>query len=227
MPPFQDLTGRRFGRLVVLWRATTSRFGDTRWMCQCDCGSRKSIRANALGKRTYSCGCLVAQQIRENCSVLGCDRRHYGKGLCALHYARYRRTGTTDARPVGKYVGKHVTSTSIEWEHRLIAAKALGRPLPTKVHVHHWDNNGRNNTNKNLVICQDIAYHKLLHRRQRIKNAGGDPNTDAWCSRCQAPRPLSMFTTRKTGSRAGAPVSHCHTCASQIRKDRRAAAGRP
>lgn len=33
------------------------------------------------------------------CSVDGCDRAHYGKTLCAMHYQRWRKTGTTDARP--------------------------------------------------------------------------------------------------------------------------------
>ena len=28
------------------------------------------------------------------CSVDGCDRRHYGRGLCSLHYQRHRRAGT-------------------------------------------------------------------------------------------------------------------------------------
>ena len=33
------------------------------------------------------------------CSVEDCDRPFYGKELCSLHYARLRRTGTTDKRP--------------------------------------------------------------------------------------------------------------------------------
>jgi hypothetical protein len=31
------------------------------------------------------------------CSVEGCDRPHYGKGLCARDYQRQRKTGSTDA----------------------------------------------------------------------------------------------------------------------------------
>ncbi len=30
------------------------------------------------------------------CSVPGCDRPHFGHGLCSLHYRRVRSTGTTD-----------------------------------------------------------------------------------------------------------------------------------
>jgi hypothetical protein len=38
----------------------------SRWICQCDCGREKSIRANALRTGdTRSCGCLVASNARE------------------------------------------------------------------------------------------------------------------------------------------------------------------
>lgn len=30
------------------------------------------------------------------CSIEGCERRHYAKAICRLHYSRQRRTGTTD-----------------------------------------------------------------------------------------------------------------------------------
>ncbi|HET9320026.1 MAG TPA: hypothetical protein VFO27_09625, partial [Bryobacteraceae bacterium] len=61
----KELTGRRFGRLLVL---RFSRFGTatlgsknrrTYWLCQCDCGKEKEVRGDALTeKRTFSCGCF-------------------------------------------------------------------------------------------------------------------------------------------------------------------------
>lgn len=52
----EDLTGRRFGKLVVLSRDVR----DGYWICECDCGNRKSIRGNSLTMRngTRSCGCI-------------------------------------------------------------------------------------------------------------------------------------------------------------------------
>lgn len=56
----QDLTGERFGKLLVLRRAD-SRNGRTRWLCRCDCGNEKEVAAQALKSgKTKSCGCLRA-----------------------------------------------------------------------------------------------------------------------------------------------------------------------
>lgn len=54
MPACQDLTGLRFGTLIVIKRA--DRLGRVHWECKCDCGQKVSIRSNGL-KRIRSCGC--------------------------------------------------------------------------------------------------------------------------------------------------------------------------
>ena len=65
------------------------------------------------------------------------------------------------------------------------AEQAIGRPLPNGAHVHHVDGDRYNNANANLVICEDESYHKLLHVRTRIVKAGGNPNTQRICWKCQ------------------------------------------
>jgi hypothetical protein len=61
MTVLRDLTGQRFGRLVVTARAPNVRPRYTRWLCLCDCGNARTVdRANLCGGRTQSCGCLNA-----------------------------------------------------------------------------------------------------------------------------------------------------------------------
>lgn len=52
-----DLTGRRFGRLMVL-RLAPSRNGRKFWFCYCDCGSECEVtHGNLQSGNTISCGC--------------------------------------------------------------------------------------------------------------------------------------------------------------------------
>lgn len=69
-------------------------------------------------------------------------------------------------------------------EHILIAEKALGKPLPPEAVVHHIDHDKSNNRRGNLVICQDQAYHLLLHHREKALKACGNPNFRA-CRFCK------------------------------------------
>jgi hypothetical protein len=58
-----DLTGLRFGRLVVARRGTNSNNGHPRWDCVCDCGGRTTATLTNLKKgRTQSCGCLQRER---------------------------------------------------------------------------------------------------------------------------------------------------------------------
>ena len=53
-----DLTGKRFGRLVVIERVEDDQHGNRRWLCGCDCGRIKVIGGRHLASgATTSCGC--------------------------------------------------------------------------------------------------------------------------------------------------------------------------
>lgn len=98
--------------------------------------------------------------------------------------------------------------------HVLRAERALGRPLPRGAHVHHAD--GTRSEQSQLVICQDAAYHKLLHVRMRIVRAGGNPDTDLICSECKTAKSRSEFYERKSKNLKGRPyTSSCRGCASR------------
>lgn len=53
-----DLTGQRFGKLVVVSRAENRNGGQSRWLCKCECGSLKEIDGYCLTHGlSGSCGC--------------------------------------------------------------------------------------------------------------------------------------------------------------------------
>ena len=52
----KDITGRRFGRLVVIGR---NKLRYNHWSCKCDCGVEKSVfRGHLMDGLTKSCGCM-------------------------------------------------------------------------------------------------------------------------------------------------------------------------
>ncbi len=69
MNKFQDMTGKKYGRLTVLERVPNlpnSRV--TRWKCICECGNMVEVnRNNLLHKKVKSCGCLASELTRERC----------------------------------------------------------------------------------------------------------------------------------------------------------------
>lgn len=58
------------------------------------------------------------------------------------------------------------------YEHRLIAEKVLGRYMKAKEQIHHVDYI----CPKNIVICEDAAYHNLIEARTRALYTCGNPN---------------------------------------------------
>ncbi len=62
--------------------------------------------------------------------------------------------------PEGRYRRRNGTK-----EHIAIAERALGKSLPALAKVHHVDGSTTRNANSNLVICENQAYHLLLHAR--------------------------------------------------------------
>jgi hypothetical protein len=57
-----DLTGKRFGRLTVLWPAGRGRRRQIYWAVQCDCGEVRALRSWELHSgNTRSCGCLLRE----------------------------------------------------------------------------------------------------------------------------------------------------------------------
>lgn len=65
-----DITGERFGALVVVGRAPSiisNGHTTTRWMCRCDCGTEKVISGKHLKSgKVISCGCIGRKHLRES-----------------------------------------------------------------------------------------------------------------------------------------------------------------
>lgn len=78
-PNFKDITGQRFGRLVVIERAGSNKSKRATWKCQCDCGSITIVVGYSLERgNTKSCGCLHGE-------LLGKRNAKHGKTHSRLY----------------------------------------------------------------------------------------------------------------------------------------------
>lgn len=64
---YKDLTGQKFGRLVVEKYLYTNNRRKAVWKCKCDCGKYVEIPSERLlQKFTKSCGCLHSESSKQN-----------------------------------------------------------------------------------------------------------------------------------------------------------------
>ena len=143
------------------------------------------------------CGCGGGtQQATRTYSALGLKRGDFRRFI----YRHAQRS-----RPTRYYPVRDRTRV-----HRLLAERALGKPLPKRAEVHHADGSKTSITGP-FVICENRQYHKLLHVRMRIKAAGGNPNTDKVCGHCKAVKSRSEFN-RNVSQYDGLNAT-CRACA--------------
>jgi len=109
-----DLTGQRFGRLVVLRDSgKRSPSNNIYWLCQCDCGKTKATLGQRLRSgKTSSCGCYLREcRIKHGDTKRGKIERIYTiwtnmKGRC------YRVN-----KPDYKYYGGRGITVCEEWRN--------------------------------------------------------------------------------------------------------------
>lgn len=115
MPAFIDLTGQRFGRLVVLKQVedhvTKGGSHQKQWLCECDCGNTTiTTTQNLRCGDTKSCGCLELETKIKN----GTTHGDSGKRLHTIWTAMRRRCSNPSNWDYKYYGGKGVTVCQ-EW----------------------------------------------------------------------------------------------------------------
>lgn len=61
-----DLVGKIFGRLTVVEKASSGKYGHVRWKCVCACGAEKTVTSsNLLRGSIKSCGCYIKEIMKQ------------------------------------------------------------------------------------------------------------------------------------------------------------------
>ena len=122
--------------------------------CECGCGQQPNKN------KRFLCGHNLKLLIPHNKGKEG------PRGDSHACWNGGRTTTTTGYVCILNRNHPRASSNGYVREHILIAEKALGKPLPVNAVVHH-------HTPEQLVICENQAYHLLLHQRTKALKACG------------------------------------------------------
>lgn len=109
MPKLIDLTGQKFGRLIVIKQVDNDKHGNSYWSCLCDCGKKKIISGSHLRSgHTKSCGCLKVEKTIQRSTKHG----HNKKGKVSRTYKTWlgmiQRCNNPNVKHYNNYGGRGI-----------------------------------------------------------------------------------------------------------------------
>jgi hypothetical protein len=142
---YEDLVGRKFGRLVVIKRV------GRKWLCKCECGNETITQStNMIDGRTTSCGCYAVEvrSGKNNCFWKG--------GVSSINIKK-----RADAK-------SRMWSVSVKRRDKYICQKCgfKGMPKDNMMRSHHILSfndhiNERTNIDNGITFC--VKCHKDFH----------------------------------------------------------------
>lgn len=133
-------------------------------LCACGCGERSPVPTKTDRHRGQVRG-VPMRYIRGHNSKVENHHNWRGGLVTSGIYIKVRSPGHA-----------HADMNGYVLEHILVASSVLGKPLPKGAVVHHVNRNTHDNRPANLVVCQDRAYHQILHARLRALEVCGSAN---------------------------------------------------
>lgn len=184
----KDLTGKRFGKLVVIGIDDSSG-RKTYWFCKCDCGNTKRVRSDSLQNGSIkSCGCLKKEQDEINLSStkskITKETRGYASGNTRLYEIwqgmKRRCYNDTDARYC-RYGGRGITVCD-EWRNDFGSFHdwALENGYNDELTIDRIDNNGNYEPNN----CRWSTMSEQCRNRStniNIKIGNATKTLAEWC----------------------------------------------
>ena len=160
----KDITGQRFGKLVVIERAgykMRSGYKAVVWLCKCDCGNFvEVVGINLRSGCTRSCGCIHKEQlvnrnkkmVKEN--VWDITSKEYGIGYTSkneeFYFDKENFNKIKDYYWMINSNGYVVTSNNKKHMHRLIMG--VDREDWTKIQIDHVHGENTRNDNRKVNL---------------------------------------------------------------------------
>ena len=163
-------------------------------MCQCGCGKQAPIASKTSSRN----GWIKNMPIR---FISGHNGKLQPKGTKAYRWKGGIKTNYQNRVLIYKPYYHRSYADGYVLRAVFIVEEVLGKRLPKGSVVHHNDENPNNDNHENLVVCENRAYHLLLHRRISAFKNSGHPN---WrkCSYCgQYDNPDKLYISPRNNAR--------------------------
>lgn len=190
---FQNLIGKRYGRLLVIKRSedyiNPQGTKYTRWLCKCDCGKKINCTTSRLNNgSTKSCGCLKFEMKPKK------DIKNIKFGLLtALEYAgkskwlckcdcgniilvfgnnltseNSRSCGCTKESSIATKCKKYFSKKYFaETEYKVFKNKKTGHYLPYDIYIPYGKNSSINGFYIEIHGLQHYLFIKYFHKKQQ------------------------------------------------------------
>jgi hypothetical protein len=135
---FIDLQGKHFGRWFVLREVDKDKWGNSVWLCRCDCGTEKPVLGHKMRiGESVSCGCFAREAQRVNNTTHGMS---FTPEWNSYHAAKKRCTKPS-SKSSADYGGRGIEFRFASFEE--FFAEIGPRPEPKFAYsLERIDNNG-------------------------------------------------------------------------------------
>lgn len=100
-----ELSGEKFGKLLVLKRVESDRLGKSQWLCKCDCGNEHITTGSRLAhNKVKSCGCIQKEVARSKKTKHGLSSHK----LYSIRKEMISRTTNPKNKRYEKYGGRGI-----------------------------------------------------------------------------------------------------------------------